>query len=381
MILDNLDKSFLRLVTDFSVAKSEILKTSQYNYKENIIINPNKATLQISNSLTNIAFDDSYIVELVDCADDVVLDITDKVFINEFQDINGIYQIAFEILPILQEFYFKRLFLKFKHTGSDLVLWSNPINVTDCIHKIRIEYKNYEYYQGISYDRANYYQSIEINGYMNATPPKETTKIYTKLNGNIRSSRPIQALEYVFNIDALDSFTLGRLMVALNSEIVYINGVRFTKSENISVDDRLGMSNQFPASFKGQFTYEDTLNLDFQIFTAFDITTLFPLGFYSIENALPIEAEANFTTELLSVTNVKIYKDEVFLTDAIPVISGNSFTFELPTLVLGDYYVTFDAVDIFGRTINVADNTVWYFSVVNAEYEGTEYDNTEYITN
>ena len=95
MILDTLDKSFLRLVTDFSVAKSEMMANSQYVYKDTIVVSPTNKFLQISNSLTNIAFDDSYIVSLVDCSDNVVLDITDKIFINEFQDINGIYQIAF----------------------------------------------------------------------------------------------------------------------------------------------------------------------------------------------------------------------------------------------------------------------------------------------
>ena len=123
MNLDTLDKSFLRLVTDFSVAKSEMMDNGQYINKDTIVISPTNKTLQISNSLTNIAFDDSYIVSLVDCSDNVMLDITNKVYINEFQDINGIYQIAFEILPIEVDYYNKlKEIIKFyvikKFTGS-----------------------------------------------------------------------------------------------------------------------------------------------------------------------------------------------------------------------------------------------------------------------
>ena len=129
-MIDNLDKSFLRLKTSFAEAKFELLQDSEFAYKENIVLNPNNIYTQISNSLTSIAFDDSYIVELVDCADNVVLDITDKVFINEFQDHKGIYQIAFEIAPIEQDFYGEYLFLKFTHLDSDFKVWSNPILVS-----------------------------------------------------------------------------------------------------------------------------------------------------------------------------------------------------------------------------------------------------------
>ena len=158
MNIDTLDKSFLRLVTDFSVAKGEMMVSSQYIYKDTIVISPTNKFLQISNSLTSIAFDDSYIVELVDCADNAMLDITNKIYINEFQDINGIYQIAFEIAPIQTDFYNKNLFLRFKHTGSNLTLWSNPILVTDNVQTIRLDYKNYSYYQWADYSRENYYQ-------------------------------------------------------------------------------------------------------------------------------------------------------------------------------------------------------------------------------
>jgi len=278
MNLDTLDKSFLRLVTDFSVAKGEMMNTSQYVNKDVIVISPTEKYTQISNSLTDIAFDDSYIVELVDCADNVISDITSKVFINEFQDINGIYQIAFEVAPIETDYYFKRLFFKFTHTGSGLVVWSNPFICTDNVYSIRIDYKSYAYYQGISYDRANIYQSIRIACYYNLPSTKETTKIYTQLNGDIRRSRTTQALEYTYNIDAIDTFTFDRLSNALNSDLVYIDGVRFKVSENVQSDERQGLTNQFATMFKGQFEAKDTYTAEYQIAPPFFITSKDPDG-------------------------------------------------------------------------------------------------------
>ena len=62
-MIDNLDKSFLRLKTSFADAKFELLQDSEFVYRENIVLNPNNIYTQSSNSLTSVAFDDSYMVE------------------------------------------------------------------------------------------------------------------------------------------------------------------------------------------------------------------------------------------------------------------------------------------------------------------------------
>jgi len=378
MNIDTLDKSFLRLVTDFSVAKGEMMVSSQYIYKDTIVISPTNKFLQISNSLTNIAFDDSYIVELVDCADNAMLDITNKIYINEFQDINGIYQIAFEIAPIKTDFYNKNLFLRFKHTGSDLTLWSNPILVTDNVQTIRLDYKNYSYYQGVSYDRANYYQSIEIKAFYNLPSTKENTKITTLTNGDIRRSRTTQALEYSYVIEDIDTFTIDRLMVALNSDVVYLNGVRFKVSENVQSDERQGMANQFSSTFKGQFEANDTYIADYQIAPPF-VGFYNPLGNYAL-SALPIEAQAGFNYDLQSVNNVQLYFNGSLLENIIPLVLNNTFFFDLPTLETGEYYVLFEATSVLGQTFT-ANSSTWNFSIQEGHYNNTQYNNSQYFTN
>ena len=383
-MIDNLDKSFLRLKTSFADAKFELLQDSEFAYKENIVLNPNNIYTQISNSLTSIAFDDSYIVELVDCADNVVLDITDKVFINEFQDHKGIYQIAFEIAPIQEDFYFERLFLRFTHLDSDLKLWGNPILVTEQCKTFRLEYKNYSYYQGTSYEIANLYQSIDLVGYIDLPSTKETTKIYTQLNGDIRQSRPIQAIEYLFNIDFIDSFTFTRLSTALNSELIYINGIRFIKSENVQSDERQGKSNYFTTSFKGQFNETDTLDLGYQIAPAFSIVNLFPFGIYTLYNSSFGVATSDFNMEILSATNFGLYNydTEAFIQFIPYNLVGNSIEldFSLITFSLGNYYISTTLTSILGQTLEITDKEVWKFSIENGHYNNTQYNNLQYFT-
>jgi hypothetical protein len=381
-MIDNLDKSFLRLKTSFAEAKFELLKDSEFVYKENIVLNPKKIYTQISNSKTSIAFDDSYIVELVDCNDNALLDITNKVFINEFQDNNGIYQIAFEIAPIGVDFYGEYLFLKFTHNGSDLRVWSNPILVSESYKTFRLEYKNYNYYEGISYDIANLYQSIDLVGYIDLPSTKETTKIYTQLNGDIRSSRPIQAIEYAFNIDFIDSFTFTRLSTALNSELIYINGVRFVKSENVQSDSREGKANYFPTTFKGQFNETDNLNLGYQILSPFSIVSISPnaLGFYLTS---PNVATCTLNNEITSVSNFKIwnYDTDAFIENLTPLFISNQFESNFSTLSNGTYYFTFDATSIYGQNLNVNNKDVWKFTIGNGQFKRTQFKNTQFKTN
>ena len=385
MNLDTLDKSFLRLVTDFSVAKSELMVNSQYVNKDTIVVSPTNKFLQISNSNTSIAFDDSYIVELVDCNDNALLDITDKIFINEFQDINGIYQLAFEVAPIETDFYYKNVLFRFTHLDSDLIAWSNPVLVTDYVQTIRLDYRNYNYYQGISYDRANYYQSIEIKAFYNLPSSKDNTKLTTLSNGDIRRGRTTQALEYSYTVESIDTFTFDRLMVALNSEVVYLNGVRFKVSENVQSDDRQGVTNQFSTTFKGQFEANDTYNAQYQILPAFTYVTLNPLGMFTTVTFPSGVNTDTMNLKIKSISNVKLWN---FTNDAfignVPFnsIINNSFNIDLSSfgLSFGEYYITFDAVSIYNQIFNLTDKNIYKFSIQNGHYNNTQYNNLQYFT-
>lgn len=410
----SVDKSFLRLLTDFSLAKSEIMIDSEFIYNAPICLHPQERYLQITN-LSNVGniipyvpetvvnnFEDrvladggifeaydcllellalTYKVELIDCKENVLLDITDKVFYTSFNDINNVSQIAFEILPIQNDFYFERCFLRFTFIDNNITLYSNGFYVTaeEENKTFRIDYTNNGYYQGISYDKVDVYQSIRLFGYFNQPSTKESVTIYTQLNGQVRRSRPIQGMEYKYNIDLIDTFTFERLSCALNSQIVYLNGKRFQTIDNVQSEERQGKSNMFATSFKGQFNFDDVYVDENQIKPIFNYIDIYPTGIYSTTNS-PNNFSITFNQDIESIEYIKLYnKSPNFLiADLTPTITGNVITGAL-SLGIGSYYIQFKVTSVFGEVFEVTSNNIWQFQVKLGDYSTTHYTN-EYLT-
>jgi len=381
--MTGIDFSFLRLVTDFAQAKADKMTDSEYFYNGSICLHPLEKYLQITNSPINIAFDDSYKVELINCAGNVLLDITTKVFINEFQDNNGIYQIAFEIAPINQSFY-EKTYLKFTHLGSDLVLYSNGFIISDEYdnNSFRLDYKSYGIYKGTNYVLADFYQSIRIIGYFEGLQEKKDSKIYTEIIGKIRKSRVIQSFESSFNIDWIDTFVYERLAVALENNLVYLNGVRIENLEDLKAGQRKGKSNLFEANFKVQFDETDTYTDVFQIAPPLEIITLSPLDIYTLAT-IPATGEAVFNYNISFGGSLKLYN---FNTDALlhtisVVVSGNVFSFNMPTLSNGKYYFLFENVtNYLGMLKSITNKNEWSFEIADGEYDSSDYDGNNYLT-
>lgn len=380
------DYSFLRLNTDFNQAKSDMMVDSEYFYNGGICLHPQETYLQTTNSKTSIAFDESYKVELINCSGSVLKDITTNVYIHEFQDNNGIYQISFEILPIEQDFYFERLYLKFTHTTSTLVLYSNGFFLTAETDKdtFRVDYKSYREYKGTNYVLADFYQSIRLFGYFNAIAEKKDSKVYTEVNGKIRKSRVIQSFEYTFDLEDVNTNVYKSLAVALESDLVYINGLKAEILETLTADERKGKSNIFDANFKCQLD-EDEVYLDtFQIAPKIGFTELIPLGLYTL-SSIPLVGKCAFNYNIVFGSGtLKLYDyDTDTLLNSIAInVDVNYFDFTMPILPNGNYYFLFDSNLVTSvEEISITDKEVWKFSITDGEYDSTEYDNTEYLTN
>lgn len=376
------DYSFLRLKTDFSQAKSDIMVDSEYFFNWGVCLHPLETYLQTTNSDTSIAFNESYKVELINCKGDVLKDITSKVYIHEFQDNNGIYQISYEILPIQEDFFFERLYLKFTHTTSDLVLYSNGFYLTAEREKetFRLDYKSYREYKGINYVLADYYQSIRLFGYYNGIAEKKDSKVYTEINGNIRKSRVIQSFEYQFDIDYIDTFVYERLAVALESDLVYINGIKAEVLETLSAGERIVKTNSFDATFKCQLINDETYLDTFQIAPIFNYTDLTPIGVYTLAT-IPTIGTATFNYSLLSANcSLYNYDTDVLIEDLTITITDNEFSFNMPILANGNYYFLFNAVSSYSDELNVIDKDIWSFTISEAFYDEDYYDETYYLT-
>ena len=380
------DFSFLRLNTDFATAKYDEMQESEYFYNGGVCLHPLEKYLQITNSPTDIAFDDSYKVELVNCKEEVIKDITSNVFITEFQDNNGIYQISYEIAPLNEDFYYEVLYLKFTHLDSDLRLYSNRFIVTaeEQKNSFRLDYKSYSVYKGTNYVLADYYQSIRLLGYFNGISENKDSKLYTEVNGKIRKSRIIQSFEHDYNIEYVNTFVYERLCVALENDLVYLNGVFIEVLDDVSAGERIGKSNLFEANFKVQFdntqTYEDT----YQIAPLLSITELLPLGNYTLAS-IPVTGKATFNNDIVYVGGkLKLYDydTDALLNQISITITDNYFEFTMPILTNGNYYFLFDNLinDVLLQEISVTDKEQWKFNISAGDYNNTQYKTNQYFT-
>lgn len=381
------DYSFLRLETDFNRAKSDMMVDSEYFCNGGICLHPQETYLQTTNSSTSIAFDESYKVELINCSSSVLKDITDNVYIHEFQDNNGIYQISFEILPIKEDFYFERLYLKFTHTTSTLVLYSNGFFLTAETEKdtFRIDYKSYREYKGTNYVLADFYQSIRLIGYYDGISEKKDSKVYTEINGKLRKSRVIQSFEYLYNLEDVNTNVYKSLAVALESDLVYINGIKAEILETLTADERKGKANIFDANFKCQLIEEETYTDSLQIAPIFSYTELMPFSVYTLDT-IPVIGKAMFNYPIIfgsGTLKLYNYDTDELLNEITISVTDNYFDFTMPALENGNYYFLFDSnlvTNEYGNEISITNKEIWKFQIRVADYSSTHYS-SDYFRN
>lgn len=377
------DFSFLRLEPTFNDAKYTRASTAtSIFYLGQIILRPNETYLQTSNTTDGIAFDGNYKVTVVDCNDNELLDITNNVAIFEFTT-NGLPQISFEITNIGVDFYAKTVFLKFEHTVSNYVWWTNAINITNYFDNVssRFDYKN---------ATDAYYQSICLKCFFSVNDAESNSSEYTTQYGKKVTSRMIATELEQYFFDSIDNFTYRRLNNLLGHNVVYLNGNRVTTKQTLPSKARVGDTNIFNMDFKVPIDYNETFNYVYQIFNSLDIVELYPQGTYTLDS-LNYVLQGEFNRNIvLNTGTIKLFKDNVlfytFTQDDI-TLTGNSFEIDLTGILTdnGVYYVNISS-GLFTSVLfsevyqGITNTTDWTFTIVNAEYDSDDYNN-EYLIN
>jgi len=369
-----MDNPFIKLNTDFQTARFDRMVDSQFFYGSGIALHPEEKYLQISNSKVNIAFGESYKVEVIDCAENVLHTVTDKFFLYSFQEHNGIYQIAYEILPLGIDTGFEKVYFKFTGLSNDAVFYSNDVIITDEIVKtsFRIDYKNY------TNDLANYYQSIRILGYYNGIEEKQESTIYTTINGKVRRSRVIQNFESSFYLESINTEAFKSIANSLTSDILYLNGERATVLNELKAGEREGKTNRFSAEFTTILNEDETFVYENQIAPIFAYTDLTPLGTYSLAT-IPLLGEAIFNYNITTFESLNLYNSDTnTLVQEITsfVISGNSIQFSMPVLLNGNYnFVLLQVESNLGEQIDVN----WSFTIQDGDFLNTDFDANDFL--
>jgi len=291
------DLSFIRL--EPSLEKGRNTRPSPIAdifYENQIQLSPNEFYCQISNTKDGISFDGNYSVFVVDCCGNELRDITDRIQLTEFT-FNGFPQIKFEIAPIGFDFYMKPVLLRFKHTVSDAVWFSNPIVISDyqINNTSRFNYRNYKGAEAI----ANVMQSIRLKCYFDTNDIESEITEYTQIDGLKVSGRAVKTEFEKYKFEEIDNFTFRRLNHVLTSNVVYINSNRSTNKQTIEAGERLGDSNVWEQDFTIPINYNDTFNDVPQLWGAFAVIDLIPSGIFTSQ--IPVVANKVFNNKFSDV--------------------------------------------------------------------------------
>lgn len=344
---------------------------------------PNENYLQISNLPNGIAFDQNYKVELIDCSGKVVKDVTVNVAIQEFAEVNGTQQIAFEIANLGVDFGYDPLQLKFTHTVSDFVWWSSQFAVTSYNKHLttRIDYKSYN-------QVLDFYQSTRLQTYFFRNDDNIEVGDYFQISTQrtISDVPRFKVFEkYIF--EKVDNFVLNRLKRILTSDVFYFDFVRITNKAIIKDTEPKGSSNLQDCEFNISKDYNDVLVNQYYIHLNIEIIEFYPqaraYSLSTISNIIFLIYNKIITTQIGKT--VKVFKNNV-LVNAFETYTQNtenevSLIVDWFSLGLGNYRIEVEkgfGVDYLG---NETDFFTWNFTIGEGDFSAEYYNSVDFLTN
>jgi hypothetical protein len=390
----NVDYSFIRLTkNDFEVAKKgENPNVATLIYDGFIMQLPNETFTQRSNNDDGIAFAGGIVVDLIDKCGNLVQNIDSNFYYTSFVDDNGVNQISFEFGMIGQNYFTMPLYLRITDSINGNVYYSNGFLVTDYYKDLstRFDYKNANDTIIKSVRISNCFHDTQVN--------KFDLKSYTTTKGFQTSYRQIPTYLQKYTIETLDFFANNRLVDLFSHSVIYVNGMRCSISD-YNTEDRKGTTNIMSAEFTIN-PLNDLFNWSYQIYQGLNIVSMFPIigstitanSIWTLGLSNNVEIFYNKNANLRSGANAKLYYNGTLtetittpinyqLNDNILYLEFNYFNAPLITDILnGNYEIKITNTDI---TSGIENPSVinWTFTIANGEYDNTNYDNSQYLTN
>ena len=387
-----MDYSFLKLYDSIDDALNDNkFKDASLAYYTNIQLFNNEPYLQMTNYEGGISLSSDFSTYIVDNCDNILKDISDHVFTEEFVDNDGNTQTKIEFVNLDSNYYGRAVFIKIALDSSNVSYYTRPIKITNKQPNktYRFDYSNNSNLEGLTYVNSDCYQSIRLSmkftGYSNSS---EVGDYYQISTGNNISTRFLKNVGESFLIENIDTYTFARLQEILLHDIIYIDGKRVTNKPILEQADRIGESNLFKATFTAFFNESDTYDYTYQIFNGLNIINYVPFGEYTTGTTLLIVSfDANLDLTL-NTGSLSIYNSLGTLQDTFNetsmTVSGNTLTIATSLSYSDDtYYVNITEGLVSAIGINnsaITDNTTWTFRLKPADYSVTDYNATDYNT-
>ena len=388
-----IDYSFLRLKDNLADALNMQDSPVTTHFPINPIqLLPNKTYTQITNYYGGLSLTSDCEVYIVDTCDNVLADITDNVFLEEFVDNNGQNQVKFEIINLGRDFYRENVLIRFNQLSSDAVYWTNPIHITayQSEKTVFFKYRNYDDFMGVGYTNANVWQSISISMYFDIPLDETETEDYFQISRNTTiSSRALYKVFEQYAIEQINNFTYTRLNVLFKHNLIYLDDVRVTNKPVVPSSEREGQSNFFVTDVIVAKNYNDQSPYEFQIFDSGLVLSNFnPNGYYTTGTELTvISFDANLDITLNTGT-IRIYNSSGTLQDTFTevdmTVTDNNLTINTSLSYPNDtYYVNVSEGLVSAIGIGndaIIDNSTWTFELRNADFNGDDFNNSDFFT-
>jgi hypothetical protein len=243
-----MDNSFFRFTDNFNDSKNlGNITVSTYDYDMQIHLSPNEAYSCITNVKNGISFGGLYKLYLVDCENNILADITDKVFIEEFtDDKTAKQQLRFEVINIELDFFTDLVRFRLDHNiVSGKKYWSNPFILSEyeLDETVRFRFKNYIDLDGTNYRIGGIFQSVRLKCIKQKNNFISSGQAYTAFQGNKYSSRVIKTKMYEYILDMVNDFIYDRLQYLFTHDIIYVETIRVTDKQTFDNPDKQGDSN------------------------------------------------------------------------------------------------------------------------------------------
>lgn len=396
------DYCFLRFIDNFDKAKSlGNNDLAKFKYDSQIHLNPTENYSIITNVNTGISFNNNFKVYLVNCDNDILNEITEKIFIEEFtHNETGLKQCKIEILQLNLDYITDLVYIRLDHTiVGGISYWSNPFIISeyDINETKRFDFKNYRNLDGTCYEVASIYQSIRLKCIKLKNTFTSTSESYTAMEGFKLTSSLTKTKFHEYLMEMNNDFIYDRMQYLLSHDIIYIDNIRITDKQTYENDDKYSNStNVSQNKFKVAVDVTDVYNYEYQIFEEFNVINKIPEGNLSIANYNTITSNStsyklSFNKPITSIDNSifgKLYKDNVLfgLFDHTKfTISGNDVLINVssfPVTQNGYYYLTIQENVILSNTEKFqgfSENKM-NFTISDGDYNSDDYDNNDYNT-
>lgn len=390
-----IDYSFLRFKRSFAEAKDIGDRAiTEIFYHDYISLSPNETYAQITNVDGGISLDGGFTAEIIDCNENVLLDITNNIHTENITGVNGNNQLKIEIINIEQDFYKKKVFIRLNSNISDEKFTSNKLSITDYQNKETsyFQYKCYDNYKGIAYENANMFQSIRLKTYFDIPIDESEIESYFQISrNNTISARVLDKQFEQYKIDTINRFTYDRLNTVLKSDIVYIDGVRVTDKTAVESASMEGLSDFFTTDFTVSKNYDDTKEYEFQIYDKLRIIETAPQGAYTLAQISLVTSYAAFNHPIqLNTGTITLHDSNGVVIDSFTEADITTDVNEFNVLDMldnivanGTYYVNISAglfshlgIDYEGLT----DTTTWLIQVQDADFLAADFNNNDFFT-